>query len=72
MGKSHQHTPYEQAEALAQRAPQAQEPMQRITDLYVQKRFSAPKDEFDAAAGEADSAWKQARRWLRQALIRRK
>jgi hypothetical protein len=72
VGKSHQHTPYEQAEALAQRAPQAQEPMQRITDLYVQKRFSAPKDGLDAAAGEANSAWRQARGWLRRALIRRR
>ena len=31
------HTPYEQASELSQRAPNAQEPVQRITDLYVER-----------------------------------
>jgi hypothetical protein len=72
IGKARQHTPYEQAEALAERAPNAQEPMRRITDLYVEKRFSAPKDVPQELVGEAEGAWKQARAWLRKALIRRK
>lgn len=63
------HTPYEQASELAQRAPNAQTPVQQITDLYVQKRFAASK----AAPSDADAenAWQQARQWLRRALLRR-
>jgi hypothetical protein len=72
VGKARQHTPYEQADALAERAPNAQAPMRRITDLYVEKRFSAPKDVSPELVSEAESAWKQARAWLRRALIRRR
>ena len=72
MGVNRTHyTPNEQASELAQRAPNAQEPVQRITDLYVEKRFSAPKDAPAVDAKAADDAWQQARRWLRRALLRR-
>jgi transglutaminase-like putative cysteine protease len=64
------HTPYEQANELSQRAPNAQAPVQQITDLYVQKRFAAPKDA--PADASAEDAWQQARRWLRRALLRRR
>jgi hypothetical protein len=66
------HTPYEQAGELAQRAPDAQESVQRITDLYVQKRFAPPENATEIDAKGADDAWQQARRWLRRALLRRK
>ncbi len=72
IGKTQQHTPYEQASELAQRAPNAQEPMRRITDLYVEKRFSPPESVKTTSDVDADDAWKQARAWLRKALIRRK
>ncbi|MCS6846729.1 MAG: transglutaminase-like domain-containing protein, partial [Anaerolineae bacterium] len=70
IGKQRQFTPYEQAEALAQRAPQAQAPVQRITDLYVRKRFAPPKDvRSQGDDTEALSAWAQARSYLRRALL---
>jgi transglutaminase-like putative cysteine protease len=72
IGKMQQHTPYEQADELARRAPNAQQPMRRITDLYVEKRFSPPEAAKSASNVDADDAWQQARTWLRQALIRRK
>jgi transglutaminase-like putative cysteine protease len=71
IGKSRQHTPYEQAEALAQRAPNARAPMWRITDLYVHKRFAPPREGETGLDAEAERAWKQARRWLRRALFGR-
>jgi transglutaminase-like putative cysteine protease len=70
VGKQRQFTPYEQAEALAQRAPQAQAPVQRITDLYVHKRFAPPKDaRGQGNDAEALSAWAHARSYLRRALL---
>jgi transglutaminase-like putative cysteine protease len=65
-------TPYEQASELSQRAPNAQEPVQRITDLYVQRRFAPPENAAEADVKVADDAWQQARRWLRRALLRRR
>jgi transglutaminase-like putative cysteine protease len=71
IGRGRQFTPYEQAEALAQRAPQAQVPVQRITDLYVHKRFSPPKDaDSQRDAREALQALSAARRALRMALLK--
>ncbi len=71
IGQQRQFTPYEQAEALAQCAPQAESAVQQITDLYVRKRFAPPKaahsQEEDAVA--ALSAWAKARSSLRRALL---
>lgn len=72
IGRDRQNTPFEQAEALANRAPQAQEPMRQITDLYVQKRFAPPESAKAIPEADADTAWKQARNWLRRALIKRR
>jgi len=72
IGKARQHTPYEQADELAQRAPNAQEPMRRITDLYVEKRFSPPNEGRTGRDVDADAAWQQARAWLRRALVGRR
>lgn len=73
IGANRQCTPYEQAEELARRAPQADEPVRRITDLYVRRRF-APPGNGDAPSGaqEAISAWAAARTSLRRALLRAK
>jgi hypothetical protein len=62
------HTPYEQAELLSRRAPQAGQPAQRITALYVEQRYS-PREPDQAQAQEAGSAWSQARPALRQAWL---
>ena len=73
LGRGRQFTPYEQAEALAQRAPQAQAPVQRITDLYVRKRFSPPRHaDSQRDAKEALQALSAARQALRAALLRAK
>ncbi|GIV84645.1 MAG: hypothetical protein KatS3mg052_1652 [Candidatus Roseilinea sp.] len=71
VGRQRQLTPYEQAAALAQYAPQAESAVQQITDLYVRKRFAPPKEAHrrdDAVA--ALSAWSKARSALRRALLR--
>ena len=52
IGRGRQNTPFEQASELAQRAPDAREPVQRITELYVSKRFRAPP----ATPGDDQSA----------------
>ena len=71
IARGRQFTPYEQAEALAQRAPQARSPLQRITDLYVRKRFSPPGHTDDLRdADEALQALDAARRALRAALLK--
>jgi transglutaminase-like putative cysteine protease len=70
IGRDRQHTPHEQAKELAQRAPQAGEPVKRITDLYVEKRFSPPeRDKGARSTADAESAWKAARGWLRRAWL---
>lgn len=71
IGRQGHFTPYEQAQALAQRAPQAQAPVQRITELYVRKRFAPPQEAHHRDDDvEALSAWAQARGYLRRALLR--
>jgi transglutaminase-like putative cysteine protease len=62
------HTPYEQAGLLARRAPQAGEPAQRITELYVEQRYSRREAGRDQAQ-EAGLAWSRARLALRRAWV---
>jgi transglutaminase-like putative cysteine protease len=63
-------TPYEQAEALANRAPQARAPVEQITTLYVRRRF-APPDVTPPQTSDVAQALASARRVLRRALLRR-
>jgi len=63
-------TPYEQAEALVARAPQARGPVEQITALYVQKRF-APARAGALQMGDVMQALASARHALRRALLRR-
>lgn len=71
VGRDQQHTPFEQAAELARRAPDAREPVRRITELYVSKRFSAPSASADDAKAveAAKAAWSQTRRWLSRAWL---
>jgi transglutaminase-like putative cysteine protease len=68
--RERQLTPYEQAEALAHRAPQARAPVEQITALYVRRRF-APPDIPSSHPGDLAEALRAARRALRRALLRR-
>lgn len=68
--RERQLTPYEQAEALAHRAPQARAPVEQITALYVRRRF-APPDIPSSHSGDLAEALRAARRALRRALLRR-
>jgi transglutaminase-like putative cysteine protease len=65
-------TPYEQAEALAQRAPPVQEAARHITNLYVERRFSGP-DRAISVGRDQDvdvlSLWHDAKRGLRTAWV---
>jgi hypothetical protein len=62
-------TPYEQAEALAQRAPHAQEAARHITDLYVERRFSGPERAVSVGDVNALALWRDAKRGLRTAWV---
>jgi len=62
-------TPYEYAAALSTVIPEGQDPVQRITDLYVRERFSGR----EVSGQEAEEAWRGLkpilwRRWLRRGL----
>lgn len=68
------HTPHEQASKLAQRAPTAQQPLQRITDLYVEEQFGPDIAEGEQAAREkiSQNAWQRASASLRLAWLKSK
>jgi len=68
LGIGHAHTPFEQAELLAERAPQVKDPAQRITELYVEQRYS-PRMPGSHEEMEARTAWRRARSALRQAWL---
>ncbi len=55
IGRQRQYTPYEQADELAMRAPDARAPVQRITALYVARRFAPKRGDGDAAARSVDA-----------------
>jgi len=62
-------TPYEYAAALSTVIPEGQDPVQRITDLYVRERFSGR----EVSGQEAEEAWRGLRpilwrRWLQRRL----
>ena len=62
-------TPHEYAAALITAVPEGQDPVQRITDLYVRERFSGR----EVNGQEAGEAWQSLRpilwrRWLQQKL----
>lgn len=65
-------TPYERLEALRRRAPEAGPTAQRITDLYVAKRFGRPKHTGDEAPlrVELQAAWAELRKKMVRALLR--
>ena len=69
VGRDREHTPHEQAEALAQRAPEAADAARRITDLYVAERFGR-KPQSSPAGQEALAAIQSARTRLRKAWLR--
>jgi transglutaminase-like putative cysteine protease len=66
-------TPYEQAEALAQRAPNAQAAAHRITDLYVERRFGGQDRSVTVGSDggvEVTRLWQQTKSALRKAWLR--
>ena len=66
-------TPYEQAEALAQRAPNTEEAARRITDLYVERRFSGPDRSVTVgrdANVDVAALWQQVKFSLRKAWLK--
>lgn len=70
LGIGGEHTPYEQAELLAERAPAAAEPSRALTRMYVEERFSR-KPKLDIRSEmDAEANWKTARRALLRAWIR--
>ena len=69
VGRDREHTPYQQAEALAQRAPEAADAARRITDLYVEERFGR-RPQSSPAGLEALAAIQSARTRLRKAWLR--
>ena len=69
LGIGSTHTPYEQADLLAKRAPACGEPAQHITDLYVEYRYSARTSSDAAQESQAMNAWQRARLELRKAWL---
>lgn len=66
-------TPYERLDALRRRAPDAGPTAQRITELYVKKRFGRPQraGNDDALRSELRMAWADLRKKLMRAVVRR-
>jgi hypothetical protein len=66
-------TPYERLDALRRRAPDAGPTAQRITELYVKKRFGRPQraGNDDALRSELRMAWTDLRKKLMRAVVRR-
>lgn len=69
LGIGNTHTPYEQADLLAQRAPGAGGPARRITDLYVECRYSSRASADATQEADAMNAWQRARLELRKAWV---
>ncbi len=73
IGREREHTPFEQAGELGKHAPEARQSVRRITELYVERRFGAPKDVSAEAAqrsgAEAREMWGQTRRRLGRAWL---
>lgn len=69
LGIGNTHTPYEQAELLAQRAPRVNEPARQITNLYVECRYSPRAAASQSREAEAINAWQRARLELRKAWV---
>jgi transglutaminase-like putative cysteine protease len=68
-------TPHEQAEALARRAPTSEEAARRITDLYVERRFSGQSRSVSIGQDaqiqpELDALWQQTKLGLRKAWLK--
>jgi transglutaminase-like putative cysteine protease len=70
MGIGQEHTPYEQAHELSQRAPTSGEQAQQITQLYVVNRYGARSQADTKDERTALSAWERARRELRKTWLR--
>ncbi len=74
IGRDREHTPFEQARALAGRAPEASDGVQRITELYVARRFAPKVADARPADAERDTdvaraLWKGMRTKLGKAWI---
>jgi len=69
LGIGNTHTPYEQADLLAQRAPRVGEPARQITDVYVAYRYSARASQAQLRESEVMNAWQRARLELRKAWL---
>jgi transglutaminase-like putative cysteine protease len=78
IGTLREHTPFEQADELAARAPDAGENVRRITALYVARRFAPKRDGTGVAddavsslrdASEADALWRGVRNHLGRAWV---
>lgn len=66
------HTPYEQADDLAQRVPAADAAVRRIVALYVERRFGPPRRARDDAAlrAELTTTWRTLCTVLLQAFVK--
>lgn len=72
IGKAREHTPFEQAAELSQRAPNAGQSIDTITQKYVARKYS-PKPENDIddlrEISDVKSAWKATRGVLRRVWL---
>jgi hypothetical protein len=71
LGIGQEHTPYEQARVLSERAPGTEAQARTITQLYVANRFGAASPDANEEA-QANSAWQAARRELRKTWLKSK
>ncbi|MCL5999273.1 MAG: transglutaminaseTgpA domain-containing protein [Chloroflexi bacterium] len=71
MGIGNEHTPYEQARVLSQRAPNTEAQARTITHLYVANRFGAAAPNPNEEA-QAKTAWEKARRELHKTWLKSK
>jgi transglutaminase-like putative cysteine protease len=67
-------TPYERLEALRRRAPEAGSAAQRITELYVARRFGPRRNAGEASADEVQlrTMWSELRKTLLRAMFDRR
>lgn len=70
LGIGGEHTPYEQADLVVERAPGAADPVRKLTTMYVEERFSRkPKSDIRSEM-DAEANWKSARLELQKAWLK--
>lgn len=70
LGIGGEHTPYEQAELVSERAPSAADPIRKLTTMYVEERFSGKAKADIRSEMDAETYWKTARLELQKAWVK--